>query len=234
MRWIEQLLIRLEQPMLTTSIYPNDFDTTALALTIVDTPNHIADSIMDQVLNNLGSDGLVQVYDDPQRPRFDAVVCVNVLTFFYSYGRGHQLQRTYDWILKVLYYRAYLEGSLYYSTPEWFLFAISRLIFYVVEANQSLPTDFLQLFQLRCRERIGASGDSLARAMRIISCVRAGIHEDELQRDLRDLKSTQCSDGGWPYCPMYVLPKANTQIGNRGVSTALALQAIQLAELRSL
>ena len=62
---------------------------------------------------------LRQTYFDPQRPRFDPVVCVNVLSLFYSYGRGHELEKTLRWVYDVLLHRAYTDGSRYYVGSDW-------------------------------------------------------------------------------------------------------------------
>jgi hypothetical protein len=174
------------------------------------------------------------LYDDSSRPRIDAVVCVNILTLFYQHKRGHELKRTYDWVHKVLLHRAYVDGTLYYSTPDYFLFALSRLISYAMQADTALPPDLMPLFRERCRERMGAPGDALALAMRVVALRRAGVAAAELQRDVDTLKLMQCEDGGWPFCPMYRVPSAKVEIGNRGVSTAMAISAIRATAYSSL
>jgi hypothetical protein len=172
----------------------------------------------------------LQVYDDNQRPRIDAIVCIHIYTLFHIYGRSHELKNTYDWIYRVLLNRAYRDGTLYYSTPDYFLFALSRLGTYSEAAQKPLPLDLLDLLHSRCKERVGAPGDALAIAMRIIACRRVGIPATELQGDVKTLKGLQCEDGGWPFCGVYLIPSAKTQIGNRGVSTAMAVKAIELVD----
>jgi HAD superfamily hydrolase (TIGR01509 family) len=107
---------------LTTRDFPFDADTTSIGLTIAP---HVSAAtkhrVMDQILSLRSSDGLLQVYFDPTRPRIDPIVCVNVLTFFHSNGRGHELEETFDWVESVLEHRAYLDGTRYYETAEAFL-----------------------------------------------------------------------------------------------------------------
>lgn len=74
------------------------------------------------------------------------------------------------------------------------------------------------------QERIGAAGDALALAMRILVCNFVGIR-DEI--DLRTLLSMQCIDGGWEAGWMYHYPTSGVSIGNRGLTTALAIKAIE-------
>ncbi|KAF5348293.1 hypothetical protein D9756_010514 [Leucocoprinus leucothites] len=217
-----------EQPVLTTSTYPNDFDTTSLALTVLGCPDSVAEAVMDKMANNVSSDGIIQVYDDPQRLRVDAMVCVQILTLFYLRGRDDEVRKTYDWVYQILLHRAYLDGTLYYCSPDYFLYALNRLITYTRQAGKPIPSDLFPLFQERCKERIGAPGDALAIAVRLIACHCAGIPVSEVRRDLCTLKTLQCQDGGWPFCGMYRIPSAKTVMGNRGVSTAVAVKAIKL------
>ncbi|KAF5348294.1 hypothetical protein D9756_010513 [Leucocoprinus leucothites] len=217
-----------EQPVLTTNTYPNDFDTTSLALTILGCTDPVAKGVMDKAVKNISYDGIVQLYDDPQRPRVDAVICVHILTLFYLHGRGGEVRKTYDWVYHVLLHRAYLDGTLYYCSPDYFLYALNRLITYTHQAGKPIPSDLFPLFKERCKERIGATGDALAISMRLIACHCAGIPVSEAQSDLCVLKTLQCQDGGWPFCGMYRIPSAKTVMGNRGVGTAMAVKAIKL------
>jgi hypothetical protein len=76
----------------------------------------------------------------------------------------------------------------------------------------------------RIQERIGAEGDALALAMRVITCAAVGI-KNEI--DLRALLSRQCEDGGWENGWIYKYGSSGIAIGNRGLVTALALKAIE-------
>lgn len=150
------------------------------------------------------------------------MVCVNALSLFYTYGRGGELHKTLQWIQEVLRNRAYLQGTRYYETPECFLFFISRLL--ACSGDQELHTMLKPLLKERVQERIGAEGDSLALAMRILVCDFVGIRNEI---DLRTLLPLQCVDGGWEIGWMYKYGSSGISIGNRGLTTALAIKAIQ-------
>ena len=76
----------------------------------------------------------------------------------------------------------------------------------------------------RLMERIGLPGDPIARAMRLIACEHFGIADET---DLKSLLALQCEDGGWSMGILYRYASKSLDIGNRGGSTALALQAIE-------
>jgi len=194
---------------------------------------------MDEMLEYIDKDGIVQVrlhsnhsrtscqsprqtYFDHRRLRFDPVVCVNVLTFFYANGRGHELPETFAWVKEVLINRGYTDGTRYYATPECFLFFMARLLERVkdTEADLSLRPIFSRCVQ----ERIGSEGDALALAMRVLACASVGIRDE---MDLRTLLNLQQEDGGWEAGWMYKYGSSGINIGNRGLTTALAINAIE-------
>jgi hypothetical protein len=119
-------------------------------------------------------------------------VCVNILTLFYAHGRGSELRPTLLWVREVLYHRAYLDGTRYYATAECFLYFLSLLL--DRSSDEELHALLKPLLKERLQERIGASGDALALAMRILACVSVGIKN---AIDLQTLLSLQCEDGGW-------------------------------------
>ncbi|KAG5342688.1 hypothetical protein C0989_010656 [Termitomyces sp. Mn162] len=201
---------------LTTEQFPFDLDTTSLALTVLRRDKKLAFSIMDEMLED------DQTYFDHRRPRFDPIVCVNTLSLFYSYGRGNELQKTLQWVHEVLRNRAYLEGTRYYETPECFLFFTSRLL--ASSDDQQLHAMLKPLLKERVQERIGAKGDALALAMRIIVTDFVGIRNEV---DLRALLPLQCEDGGWEIGWMYKYGSSGIRIGNRGLTTALAIKAVE-------
>jgi len=218
-------------------LYSNDLDTTALGLTVLPEASEAAkQEVMDKILQLRNSDGIVQVYFDESRPRLgeisvnellnyfitilpDPVVCVNVLTLFYHYNRGHELSETLAWVKNVLIHRAYLSGTSYYAIPECFLYFLSRLIISVPEVSKSLRS----AFRYAIRERFGAPGDALALAMRIIAAANVGLSDDV---DLPTLLSLQEIDGRFTGY-FYRYGASGLLVGNDGVTTALAQQAIK-------
>ncbi|CAK5281731.1 unnamed protein product [Mycena citricolor] len=206
---------------LTTTAFPFDLDTTSIGLTVIPRDEKTVKSVMDDMLQYIDSDGIVLTYFDHQRPRFDPVVCVNVLTLFYKYGRQAELKSTLVWVRDVLDNRAYLEGTRYYETAECFLYFLSRLL----ESSDDVELHVMMdsLFKERVQERIGVEGDVLQLGMRILACASAGIRDDV---DMRTLLSMQMEDGGFDIGWIYKYGSSDIRIGNRGVSTALAISAI--------
>ncbi|KAF8210318.1 Haloacid dehalogenase-like hydrolase-domain-containing protein [Mycena galopus ATCC 62051] len=209
---------------LTTEAFPFDLDTTSLGLTIMKRDEEVANSVMDEMLQYLDRDGIILTYFDHQRPRFDPVVCVNVLTLFYAFNREAELQSTLQWICEVLRNRAYLEGTRYYETAECFLYFLSRLL--LSSEDAALHEALGPLLKERLQERIGVEGDALQLAMRIVACSSLGIRDSV---DLRTLRTLQCEDGGFEIGWMYKYGSSNIKIGNRGLTTALAVKAIEMS-----
>jgi hypothetical protein len=76
----------------------------------------------------------------------------------------------------------------------------------------------------RLLERVGADGDALALGMRIFTCLSVDILDEV---DLRRLLPLQCEDGGWEDGWVYKYGSSGIQIGNRGLTTAMAISAIE-------
>jgi hypothetical protein len=124
-------------------------------------------------------------------------------------------------VLRVLEHRAYLDGTRYYETAECFLFFTSRLLRNT--DDPSLHLTFVPILRERILERAGAPGDALALAMRVLAGVVVGLR---MERDLAALLPLQCEDGGWGPSWIYKYGSSGIKIGNRGLTTALALNAI--------
>jgi len=199
--------------------------------------------IIDEMLKYRNSDGIIQVYFDHSRPRIgewllpglidvfnhslssiDPVVCINVLTLFYENGRGHELPGTLDWVEQVLINRAYISGTYYYVSADHFLFFLSRLLQNSAEVHQRLAP----VFKDRVMDRFGAEGDSLSLGARIIAATVVGLVDD---RDLKTLLSMQREDGSWGDSWFYQYGLSRIRVRNDGVTTALAIQAIQQVQL---
>ncbi|KAK7053307.1 hypothetical protein VNI00_003933 [Paramarasmius palmivorus] len=211
-----------EKGQLTTSEFPFDLDTTALGLTIIKRDTSAVVQVMDKMLEFVNTDGIVQTYFDHTRPRFDPVVCVNVLSLFYSYNRGHQLHETLRWVREVLYHRAYLDGTRYYETPECFLYFLSRTL--EKSGDDALHADVKSLLKERLQERVGAQGDPLQLAMRVLACLSMGIGNEV---DYQALLTLQCEDGSWADGWMYKYGSSGIKVNNRGLTTAFAIKAIE-------
>ncbi|KAG7442323.1 HAD-like protein [Guyanagaster necrorhizus] len=213
---------------LTTTEFPCDLDTTSLGLTVIRAKEEVAASTMDEMLMYVNEDGIVQTYFDHTRPRIDPVVCVNVLSLFYSYGRGNEMNQTLEWVYQVLLHRAYLQGSRYYETAESFLFFLYRFIGGC--DNPVTHSRFYPLLKERVMERIGTEGDGLALAMRLIVCNFTDVKNDI---DLQTLRGLQREDGGWDTGLIYKYGSSGLSIRNRGLTTVMAIHAIQRSNFAS-
>lgn len=79
------------------------------------------------------------------------------------------------------------------------------------------------LFKERCQERVGTSCDALSLAMRLHCCTRLGL---KAETDFYALLEMQQPDGGWDGGQIYHF-SSGLPIGNRGVATSIAVQAIR-------
>ncbi|KAI5121961.1 hypothetical protein M0805_002032 [Coniferiporia weirii] len=211
-------------PVMTTEEFPFDLDTTSIGLTVsthVDYETKM--SVMDEMLTYINKDGIIQTYFDPSRPRTDPIVCVNVLTFFHMHGRGSELASTLDWVYSVLQHRAYLDGTLYYHGGDTFLFFLSRLL----SVSHTVYERFSKLFRRRVAERSGADGDAQQLAMRVIAGASAGVR---MYVDHERLLRLQEEDGAFPLGWAYKYGGSGILLGNKGWTTALAVQAIEAFE----
>ena len=119
--------------------------------------------------------------------------------------------------------RTYIQGSRYYSSPEICLYFFGRLL--CSSDDEALRATLGPLITERLLERRGLSGSALDLAMRILASVPLGLGSqyDDERRALLDL---QCEDGGWEGGWMYGYPSTGVKLGNRGVTTAMALKAL--------
>lgn len=127
-----------------------------------------------------------------------------------------------DWLFNILSSRAYLLGTYYYLQPEYFLYSIVRILNSTTDGY--LHFRFTGLLKQCVEERVGVEGDALALAMRIVVCNFVGLRN---ARDLQTLLSLQLEDGGWPLSWVYRVPSKKVKVGNRGLATAVAINAIQ-------
>ncbi|KAL4928812.1 uncharacterized protein BDV17DRAFT_291437 [Aspergillus undulatus] len=160
----------------------------------------------------------MQIYTDKTRPRFDAVIALNILVAFHKYGRGYELPQTFDRIHNILLNRAYIHGTRYYQSPEWFLYYASRLLHY---ANDATVREKLEAPLRKCLvERVNVAGDAFRLGMRLLAFNALGI---ENRFDVERLKGMQLEDGGWGASEMYGFPTEREVVGNRGTTTAFAI-----------
>ena len=142
------------------------------------------------------------------------------MTLFHSNGRGDELSATLDWVYDVLEHKAYSDGTLYYYGPDTFFFFLSRLI----SVSLVIRERFSPLFAARVSAHFGSAGDALALSMRIIAATAVGLSDT---CDYERLLAMQEVDGSWPTGWMYKYGSADILIGNKGLTTALAVNAVK-------
>ena len=167
----------------------------------------------------------MQTYFDRAKPRTDAVVSANVLTCFYTFGRGQQLGLTLQLIHNVLLQRTYIQGTRYYASPDCCLFFFGRLL---QSSNDiQLKTTLGPVLTERTQERVGKTGSALDLAMRILTCSALDLNCEIDRRTLLDL---QREDGSWEVGWLYTYGSTGVKLGNHGVTTAMAIKALASPE----
>ncbi|KAK7743157.1 hypothetical protein SLS53_004242 [Cytospora paraplurivora] len=211
-----------EAALVPGGVFPDDLDTTSLALTVLrPSSTEIVSSVLNTMADYVNDDGTFQTYFDRDRVRVDPIVSANILGCFYTYQRGHEFERTLKLVHSVLEDRSYLQGTRYYPSPDCCLGFIGRLL--RLSTDSHLHTTLGPLLKSRVSERLGLEGSALDLAMRIITCAQLGVKTDEDRKVLLDL---QGEDGSWEPGWMYQYGTTGVKIGNRAVTTALAVAAL--------
>ncbi|KAI1125243.1 HAD-like protein [Nemania abortiva] len=224
-----------ETPVLTTAEFPPDADTTSIAY--LSLPEEYLDRVSDVkvVLNamaeNLEPDGIMRTYFSKDRPRTTPEVCCNILRLFHRFGYDSdpRINKTEEWVVKCLNNKACLNGNRHYSTPETFLYFVARLY---VGCSERLRKE-LGAIHSELMERIDVPTNPLALALRISACQLVGINHQRYKKDLELLMSLQDEDGGWPAGHFCCIGRTGARIGNRGLTTALAMKIIRDDQLKA-
>ena len=164
-----------------------------------------------------------KTYYSRTKLRTDPVVSANILTTFYHYKRGHELTRTLRYIESVLQDNTYAQRSRYYCSPDICLYFFTRML----NSSQcpTLQTALGPIIRTRVEERIGLKGTSLDYAMRILCCTALGLRGCIWER--HKLLEMQALDGAWEEGWMYCYGSFGIKIENMGVTTALAVKALE-------
>lgn len=223
-----------EAPVLTTREFPPDADTTSTAYlslplrylsTVPDV--HL---VLEKMTTNLDLDGIMQTYFDPSRPRTTPEVCCNILRVFHKFGFGSDpgTKKTEDYIVNCLHNNACIHGNRHYSTPESFLYFVARL--YAETRCESLR-EKLNAIKAQLQERLNVPTNPLALALRLFACQSVDMDSQLYRKDLETLRSLQNEDGGWPAGHFCCIGRTGARIGNRGLTTALAVRILQREKL---
>ena len=219
-----------EAPVLTTHKFPPDADTTATAylslpVRYLSTVPDVG-LVLDKMATNLDLDGIMQTYFDPTRPRTTPEVCCNILRVFNKFGFGSdpRIQKTEDYIVDCLHNNACLNGNRHYSTPESFLYFVARLY---AETSRGSLRKRLNAIKAQLQERLNVPTNPLALALRLFACQSVDLDPQLYRKDLETLMSLQDEDGGWPAGHFCCIGRTGARIGNRGLTTALAVRIMR-------
>ncbi|KAI1790113.1 hypothetical protein LXA43DRAFT_1095827 [Ganoderma leucocontextum] len=124
---------------------------------------------------------------------------VNVFTFFCLNGRGYELPEALDWIHTVLRARSAFPPAMPSSTSS--------------RASSRCP-----------RPCVSVSANSSPSACRSVAAF-VGV---SAARDYERLLATQEEEGSWPVGWMYKYGLGGVRIGNKGLTTAMAVAAIRV------
>ncbi|KAK4496142.1 hypothetical protein PRZ48_012121 [Zasmidium cellare] len=196
------------KPVIVPPDYPNDNDTNAVAFSILRPTEARAKIFIDEILACKDADGIVQVHLDPNRPRKAPEVTANILSLFYLYNRGHEVQESLAYLEKALALDEY-EESRYYFLPEPLFFYTWRFLC-IASGSKGLETiDMKRLPRglhtlrrhliRRVKDRIGAERENgLCPAIRLLICQSLGIENEADVGILLDLqKSDGCFGKAW-------------------------------------
>ncbi|KAF5692434.1 hypothetical protein FDENT_2956 [Fusarium denticulatum] len=210
-------------PTYDGTTYPDDPDTTCLAMTMLeDMSMEQKVKARDVILSYVNNDGLPEAWFNKNRPRFCHCVCANVFRFFTANDWAEKIPGVYEYLCRVLGTRAFLHGSRYYKIPDWFLYILSDLC---ARGPSDEKLQRMKDLLVECvRERMGCDVNILGAAMRALSAHSLGFKND---RDLKVLLESQQLDGGWEFAWLWSYATKPLNIGSRGVVTAMAMDAIQ-------
>ncbi|KAL9069225.1 MAG: hypothetical protein Q9157_006229 [Trypethelium eluteriae] len=160
-------------------------------------------------------------------------VSANILSLFYSYGRGHEVQESLSYLQKAMALEEYQE-SRYYFLPEPLFFYTWRLLCIASGSaletidNQRLPKELHTLRDhliRRVSARLGTAKDNaLCPALRILICHSLGIKNDV---DLQLLLDLQEDDGSFGRA-WYVRYGSNgIRISHRAFAVVVAIVALR-------
>lgn len=177
--------------------------------------------MIDEILACKNAEGIVQVYTlsriswctaltdyevhlDPNRPRIAPEVSANILSLFYSFDRGHEVQESLSYLQKAMALEEYQE-SRYYFLPEPLFYYTWRLLCIASGSavgkvnDHRLPKELHTLKDhliRRVTARLGTAKDNvLCPAIRLLICHSMGIKNDVDVQVLVDLQEEDGSFG---------------------------------------
>ncbi|KAI1325103.1 HAD-like domain-containing protein [Xylariaceae sp. FL0255] len=217
----------IDPPVLTTTTFPDDVDTTAVTFLNVDgIAQEVKNKVMDRMLGMRTDDGLFLTYFDDNRPRIDPAVSASLLRLYYSQGRGEEVQQTLEYLYRVVETKAYMVSLRYYMHPEWFFYYLSDL---VRKHQDPELVELRNLLKIRLQEHLldPSNQDAWGTAMRCLAAQNMGL---DCSRDINRLQQLQNSDGSWKKDSwIYRYGSSGILVGCGGLVTAAAVRALKRA-----
>lgn len=179
--------------------------------------------VAERILDNVNSDGLIELYFTDERPRVDSVVCASALYLIYlvGYQDAQAARLTEDFLYALLANDGYTQGSLYTPSPDFFLYTLFR----VARRSPGFRARFEDLLTARLTQRIGTTTEPAGLALRVIMCRTLHIPNDI---DYDRLLAQQNPDGSWDPAPIRLFPSVGGVGYNRALDTTFAAQAVRL------
>ncbi|KAI1209391.1 HAD-like domain-containing protein [Annulohypoxylon truncatum] len=229
------IYLRPEGPCPKGSDFHPNADITSIAYLSIPRPQRIEELphvhlILEAMASNVDSDGILQTYFDHEVPRTDLETCCNILRLFYSKDRENdpRIKKTEKWVAQCIKNRAYTYGSRCYTTPETFLYFVARLW------SDYMP-EFLYDSDIEdcIIERLNIPTNALALAFRISACQLMKVEPRLYRQDLTKFVLLQDKDGGWPAGHFFRAEGVKNWIGNRSLTTALAIKIFRWEKANS-
>lgn len=210
------------------SLIPEEVDTIACAL-MVSEPDCIDDSVIERILANRSTEGPLRTWmvdaDQDSSLRNGVDVCVNANVYTLLQQRSMDDQPIRKCLEQALVTQAYNEGSPYYHSPFFFLYAMAQI-----------ASAFAPPIQNRLRQEV-ISAVATTPQMDLLEAAQActaltltnadpALREPLLERLLHE----QLEDGGWPAVAMcWGLDPDRFWCGSREMVTAFCMESLSVA-----
>jgi len=171
--------------------------------------------------------GILKVWFEPcgKENAIDHVIIANTLYFLNLMDKRLYTIKNEDYIFEVLKSKRYLNGSLYYHSPDYFLYCLTKLTKF-----KELDKRFSKILEREIKDRINSTIWPFDLAMRASMSNKLGIDNEV---EIEKLLNMQEKDGGWPIDSIYHYRRKAGRIrigyfGSRSMTTAFSLEALSL------
>jgi hypothetical protein len=211
------------------SVIAADVDDTACCLLALP-PDAAESAILERILSNREADGPVLTWfldrsdGPPYRNVFDPAVNANLCMLLRQ--QGVDAPAILGFLQEYLFQRQFLNGTAYYPSPFYFLYAFSRVADQLgPQVLKRIESEVLDL--LTSRREAGVL--EIAQACSVLAF--CGAPSTVLRPLLQRILAAQRADGGWSPEPLaWAMNRARYYYGSRAVTTAFCLEALAAAQ----